>query len=883
MTNSDDQIKMIGIDPLDQARFLVRKRDGRNEEFNEARIHLAIESAFKSVQGIAEGQKLPDSTQGAIKNTAGAVAERVLGEAIKGMPLEVERIQDAVEEELMRAGHLKVARCYILYREERRRARVEREKRAAQIHSAAVSASPPASPSAEKKEPSEPPSLKLWAGEACRGLEERCPAEELARETWRRVRASGRKEDLENTMARVLESRLTNDPAWDTVAARFLSGRIYRQALPEWAAGAELEPVFRQHFPEYINEGVYLRLLAPAMADFDLERLAGALRLERDAQFSAAGLQALSDHFLLRDHGRCLETPQYFWMRLAMGLALSEGEQAAERALEFYEALSSFAFVPSAPILFNAGTAHPHLAVCYAASGWNDLEHITTQLGGRMSAHQRTGLTCSWLEPWHLKFHDFLARPLPGEEPWHHDLNKGAWIPDLFMKRVREKGRWTLFDPAEVPDLHELFGRAFEQRYVEYEKKAARGEIKEFRQIEALELWHEILASLAETGQPWLAFKDAANLRSSQDHTGVVRSGNLCSGILLNTPAGAPAVCALGAINLAAHIEDDGLDAGRLSRTAATAIRMLDNALDLSAYPSPAARESGREHRAVGLGITGFQEALYQLRLGYGSAAAAEFADRSMEAVSYHAILASSALARERGGYASHPGSKWSHGLLPADTLAHLEEERGRPVIVDRSGSLDWTFARQTIRRDGLRHGSITAVGPSPEGSLIAGVTDSIELARRPLFGQGAGGRRRAWNLHLVEDLKRLNLWDNEMMEELRRGEYSIQPVARIPQSLKEIYRTAFEIEPHWLVECAARRQKWIDLGQPLTLYAAEADLGAISEIYLLAWEQGLKSTRQLCLPELEPGQKQPDETCQVKSYQAFAVGQTPSAASHTL
>ncbi|MGD0410817.1 MAG: ribonucleoside-diphosphate reductase subunit alpha [Verrucomicrobiota bacterium] len=848
MIDAADQLKMIGIDPREETRFLVRKRDGRNEEFNEARIFMAIECAFKAVHGIVPDQPLPEAALVAVLKTADAVAERVLSGAIKGEPLEVERIQDAVEEQLMRDGHWQVARSYILYRDERRRARVEREKRAV------PGPSPPAAAtSAPEQTPAKAPScFQIWAAAACRGLEDRCSMEDLAQEALR-LEQQGIK-DPEKAMELAADSRLTADPACDTVAARLFLRSIYRQALPQWVESAEVEPVCRRGFSDYIHEAIHLRLLAPEMADFDLEFLAGGLRLEHDAQFSAAGLRLLSADFLLRDQGRLLEPPQYFWMRLAMGLALREGARADERALEFYEALSSFAFVPSTPVLFNAGTAQPHLAVCYAATGWNDLEHITAQPGGRMSRRMRAGLTCSWLEPWHGSMPDFLARPRPGEPPWEHDLNKGAWIPDLFLQRVREGGRWTLFDALEVPDLHRLFGAAFQKRFLEYEARAARGEMKEFRQVPALELWREILASLAETGQPWLAFKDAANLRSLQDPAEAVRSALLGAGALLPTPA----ACSLGAINLAAHVDENGLDAARLGRTAAAAMRMLDNALDLSAFPSPALRAAARAERAAGLGITGFQEALYQLRLPYASAAAAEFADRGMELVSYCAILESTALARERGPCPAYAGSKWSCGLLPADTLAFLEEQRGRAVAADRPGSLDWAFVRDSVKRHGMRNSAVTAIGPALEGSWIAGVTPSIEPAARTLFGEGAGGARGPWNLHLVEDLRRLNLWDDAMREELRRNEHSLQQIERIPPSLRDIYRTAFEIEPRWLIECAARRQKWMDQGQSLTLFATDASFEALSELYLLAWERGLLTTNRLRVPEPPPLQKPP-------------------------
>ena len=853
MFDAPDQLKMIGIDPREETRFYVRKRDGRSQEFNEARIFMAIECAFKAVHGIPPEQPMPDAMAAVVFKMADAVAERVLGGAIKGQLLEVESIQDVVEEELMRGGHWQVARSYILYRDERRRARLRREKSAAPVQASPETSAPEETPPVLIRA-----CYETWAAEACRGLEDRCSAEELAAEAARREQGG----ELERAMELAAESRQSADPAYDIVAARLLLGSICRQALPQWAEGAEMEAVCRRSFSRHIRDGVYLGLLAPEMEEFNLELLAGGLRPERDAQFSAAGLRYLSAEFLLREKERILETPQYFWMRLAMGLALREGERADERALEFYEALSTFAFVPSAPVLYNAGTAQPHLAACFTATGWNGLEHVMEQPGGRMGGRARAGLTCSWLEPWHGGMKDFLARPRPGEPPWEQDLNKGGWIPDLFMRRVREGGRWTLFDAQETPDLHLLFGAAFEKRYLEYEAQAARGGMREFRQIPALELWREMLASLAETGQPWLAFKDAANLRSLRGSAGDAGGAPVGAGTLLR----APAVISLGAINLAAHVDGNGLDGERLGRTVTVAMRMIDNALDISAFPSPALEAAAREQRAAGLGITGFQDALYRLGFGYRSGAAAEFADRSMEMIAWHAIMESASLARERGPCAAYAGSKWSAGLLPADMAAILEAERGRPAGVERAGVLDWTLARESIRRDGMRNIAVTAIWPALEGSRMAGVTPSIEPAALAVFAEGAGGARGAWNGHLLEDLRRLNLWDEAMREELARNGHSIQSIERIPQFLREIYRTAFEIEPRRLIECAARRQKWIDLGQAMTLYAPDSSFAALSEIYLLAWERGLITTNRLRVCDAPPrteerGQSAPEET----------------------
>jgi ribonucleoside-diphosphate reductase alpha chain len=744
------------MDPLQGRKLFVRKRDGRVEEFNEARICLAIESAFKAVEGIGRDAKLPGPLQSAVKKCADVVVERVLSRAVRGEQLEVERIQDAVEDQLMLDGHLAVARRYILYREKRRLARAEREGRAAP-------------PSAIAFPVQGTPVMKSLPGAA--------PVPAPA-------------------------------PSAEGGAARSLLREIYSQALPAAPCDEELEleAAHCGQFSVYVNEGQYLNLLAPELPGFDLELLAGALRLERDKLFPFAGLQALHDDYLLRDNGRLIETPQYFWMRAAMGLALNEGEQRNARAVEFYEALSTFRFVPSETVLCHAGTVEPRLITCFAATGWNDLEHVTAQPGARMEHRKKTGLTCSWLEPWHTGIGDFLERPPPGAPAWSHDLNKALWVPDLFMKRVRQQGRWTLFDPAEVPDLHQQFGRVFEERYLAYEQKADRGEMRGFRRVNAVDLWQEILASLAQTGQPWIGFKDAANVRSAQDHAGVVHGASLCTALLLNTsPLEAPA-CSVGAVNLAAHLAGDSpvpLDIPLLRSTVGAAMRMLDNAIDISSYPGGAARAASREHRPAALGILGFQDALDWLKAGYDSAAAADFADRSMEIISHCAILASASLARERGAYPSYAGSKWSHGLLPVDTLALLAAERGLPVDVDLSMTQDWDRVREAVRRDGLRHCTTTAISSTEAGSRITGASPSIEPA-----GQESQGE----------------------------------------------HRTAFEIGPQWLIECAARRQKWLDMGQALTLYAADPGLTALAGIFMQAWEKGLKTTRQLYSPPRPPG-----------------------------
>jgi ribonucleotide reductase alpha subunit len=658
---------MQGIDPLQDKWFLVRKRDGRIEEFNEARVLLAIESAFKAHHGLLPDASLPDSAQAAAKFCAEQVVQRVLSRAVKGEELEVERIQDTVEDQLMLAGHLEVARRYILYREKRRIARAERESRP--------------NPSASIKEASDSPTAAL---------------------------------------ASVLPELRS----------------LYRQALPKQRDLQQLEDVYRRHFDGCLNEGDYWRRLSPELLEFDSDRLARSLRIDRDQPITAARLGALCDHYLLREQGRCLETPQYFWMRIAMGLALNEDRRREERALDFYEALSTFRFIPSDLILSHAGTPQPFLA------------------GGSQAEPSNL-----WIEPWRRDILDALDCKRP-------------WMPDLFMKRVRQAASWSLFDPDETGDLHDCCGREFEKRYLAYEQKAKQGALRFARQVNSVDLWHEIVASVPQTGQARLGFKDAIGLRSPRFHP---------------QSAAGP----LGAINLAAHIPERGgaLDLGLLRATIASAVRMLDNAVDLSFYHTEQARLSGLEHRAIGLGVAGFQEALDRLHLTRQSKAAADFADWSMELVSCAAISASAELARERGPFPRYSESKWQDGILPIDTLAQLSEERGVCVDVPADISQDWAPVREKIRRHGMRNGATTAISTLDTPARIAGVTPSIDS---PLAGQ--------------------------------------------------------EIDPTWLIECAARRQKWMDLGQTLTLRTSEMDPGKMAELYMRAWEKGIQTMRHLFL-----------------------------------
>jgi ribonucleoside-diphosphate reductase alpha chain len=791
-------------------------------------------------------------------------------------------------------GHVQVARRYIIYREDRRKARALRGDRDVtgqvqeELHITLRDGS---------KEVLEPQRIRRTLIRACRGFEDRCEAREMADETMRNLYDGVRIDEIEKAMIFAAKSRIELDPAYGYVTARLLLEVIYRETLPGFEHYHDITVAHASRFKAYLEEGIAADRLTPRLLEFDLEKIAAALKPERDLQFNYMGLQTIYDRYLIHIGGRRIESPQFFWMRVCLGLSLNEGEKKNERAIEFYELLSSFLFTSSTPTLFNSGTLHPQLSSCYLTTVMDDLDHIfkcisddaklSKWAGGlgndwtnvratgslikgtngesqgvipflkvandtAVAVNQggkRKGAMCAYLETWHLDIEDFLElRKNVGDERRRtHDMNTANWIPDLFMKRVKENAQWTLFSPSDVSDLHDLYGRSFEERYAEYEAMADRGEIALFKRVEASSIWRKILSMVFETGHPWITFKDPSNLRSPQDHTGVVHSSNLCTEILLNTSAEETAVCNLGSIGLPLHVNENGLDLVQLEKTVRTAMRMLDNVIDINYYPTPEARNANLRHRPVGMGLMGFQDALYKLKISYASKEAVSFADTSMEAISYFAILASTELAAERGAYETYKGSKWDRGLLPIDTIDLLEEERGLPVMMDRSSTLDWNAVRSAVRKHGMRNSNTMAIAPTATISNITGVSQSIEPTFKNLFAKGnLSGDFTVINSYLVEDLKSLGLWDRKMLEELKYMDGSILSIDRIPENVREIYRTAFEVEPGWYIECASRRQKWIDMGQSLNLYIAAPNGRKLNDMYLHAWETGLKTTYYL-------------------------------------
>ena len=638
-------------------------------------------------------------------------------------------------------------------------------------------------------------------------------------------------------------------------------------------------------------------MVAPTLRDFDLQRLGEALLPERDLQFTYLGLQTLYDRYFIHSDDTRIELPQIFFMRVAMGLAVEEPDKNA-RAIEFYELLSSFDYMSSTPTLFNAGTLRPQLSSCYLTTvpddlhgiygaiqdnamlskfagglgnDWTPVRALGAYIKGTNGKSQgvvpflkvvndtavavnqggkRKGAVCAYLETWHLDIEEFVElRKNTGDDRRRtHDMNTANWIPDLFMKRVFEDGDWTLFSPNDTPDLHDLYGAAFEKRYNEYEAMTHDGSMKLYKTVKAQNLWRKMLGMLFETGHPWMTFKDPCNLRSPQQHVGVVHSSNLCTEITLNTNKDEIAVCNLGSVNLPQHIDENGLNLEKLQKTVRTAVRMLDNVVDINYYSVPQAKNSNLLHRPVGLGLMGFQDALYKQHIAYGSGGAVEFADRSMEAISYYAIQSSSELAEERGAYSSYEGSLWSQGIFPLDSLNKLIAERGEQYIqVDKSHTLDWDGLRDMVKARGMRNSNVMAIAPTATIANITGVSQSIEPTYQNLYVKSnLSGEFTVVNPYLVSDLKAKGLWDSVMVNDLKYYDGSVQPIDRIPEELKAIYANAFEVEPRWLVESASRRQKWIDQAQSLNLYINNASGKKLDITYRMAWLCGLKTTYYL-------------------------------------
>jgi ribonucleoside-diphosphate reductase alpha chain len=869
--------------------YKIIRRNGAVVGFEPSKISIAVTKAFLAVNG---GQGAASArVRELVEQLTSSVVSALVRRQPAGGTFHIEDIQDQVELALMRSGEHDVARAYVLYRAKRM------EERAQQQSTMPASDAPQLHVTEDgQRRPLDLAQVRALITAACVGLEKHVDAEAILAETVKNLYDGVPVEELHKSAILAARALMEKDPAYSRVTARLLMHTIRKEVFGQEVAQADAAAHYIDYFPKYIKKGIEADLLDTKLAQFDLAKLADAIKPDRDLQFGYLGLQTLYDRYFLHIEGTRIEMPQAFYMRVAMGLALNEVNREA-RAIEFYNLLSSFDFMSSTPTLFNSGTQRSQLSSCYLTTVSDDLDGIYEAIkenallakfaGGlgndwtpvrALGAHikgtngksqgvvpflkvvndtavavnqggKRKGAVCAYLETWHMDIEEFLdLRKNTGDDRRRtHDMNTANWIPDMFMKRVMEKGAWTLFSPSDVPDLHDKYGRAFEEAYLGYEAKAARGELKLYKTVQALDLWRKMLSMLFETGHPWITFKDPCNIRSPQQHVGVVHSSNLCTEITLNTNESEIAVCNLGSVNLPAHMKDGKLDHAKLEKTIRIAMRMLDNVIDINYYAVKKARDSNLRHRPVGMGIMGFQDCLHMMRIPYASMDAVEFADHSMEAVCYYAYWASTELAEERGRYSSYKGSLWDRGILPQDSLKLLAEERGGYLEVDSSESMDWTALRGRIKEHGMRNSNCVAIAPTATISNIIDVAACIEPTYQNLYVKSnLSGEFTEINAHLVRDLKARGLWDEVMVADLKYFDGSLAKIDRVPQDLRALYATAFEVEPKWLVEAASRRQKWIDQAQSLNIYMAGASGKKLDETYKLAWLRGLKTTYYL-------------------------------------
>jgi ribonucleoside-diphosphate reductase alpha chain len=873
------------------------KRNGKVAPYDANKIQVALSKAFIAVEGgsAASSDRIHHNLEQLTDQITHAFHRRLPS----GGTIHIEDIQDQVELVLMRSGEHKVARAYVLYREERRRAR-EATLKTTPVKDGSASHMI-TMPNGEVK-PLNLERIKTLVAEACQNLDD-VDSAPILKDALRNLYHQAQLEDVHKALIMAARALVETEPNYTYVSARLLLNSLRTEALSKLGmqqetTADEMAKIYPEYFKTYLMQGISQEIIDPSLAEFDLEKLGKALLANRDMQFTYLGLQTLYDRYFIHEHNTRYELPQAFFMRVSMGLALREPKNRDEKAIEFYLQLSSFDYMSSTPTLFNAGTTRPQLSSCYLTTVPDHLDGIYGAIkdnallskfaGGlgndwtavrAMGAHikgtngrsqgvvpflnvadatavavnqggKRKGAVCAYLECWHKDVEEFLElRKNTGDDRRRtHDMNTALWIPDLFMKRVHEKSDWTLFSPDEVPGLHDTYGKDFEKLYLKYEKQASLGQLQNTKTLPAIKLWRKMLSMLFETGHPWLTFKDTCNLRSPQQHTGVIHSSNLCTEITLNTSDEEIAVCNLGSINLPAHIINGKLDEEKLKKTIKTAVRMLDNVIDINYYSVPQARNSNLKHRPVGLGLMGFQDALYAMGIDYASDEAIQFADKSMELISYYTILASSDLAKERGHYSSYEGSLWSQGILPIDSIKLVQKARGRDLLrQDTSTSLDWEALRIKVRTQGMRNSNLMAIAPTATISNICGVSQSIEPTYQNLFVKSnLSGEFTVVNPYLIADLKALNLWDEVMVNDLKYFNGSIQSINRIPAELKARYATAFEIDPKWLIEAASRRQKWLDQAQSLNVYMAKPSGKKLDELYRNAWVSGLKTTYYL-------------------------------------
>lgn len=861
----------------------VIKRTGDVAAFDAEKISVAIGKAFLAV----EGQQSADSSR--IHDRITQLTEMVLNTFTRRLPsggtIHIEEIQDQVELALMRTGEHKVARAYVIYRDQRASARKDTNSN----HHPTLQVTD----ANGQLQPLDLSALQATVNRAAEGLEG-IDVQAIIDETVKNLYNGVKESDIATTMMMATRTRIEQEPNYTYVTARLLRDELVSTGLA--FLGLPADTAENNALEAFLKKGVELDLLSPDLLKFDLEKLAAAIQPERSNQFTYLGLQTLFDRYFIHSNGVRFELPQLFFMRVSMGLALNEQDKE-ERAIEFYNLLSSFDYMASTPTLFNSGTLRPQLSSCYLTTigddlydiygamrdnamlskwagglgnDWTPVRALNSYIKGTNGKSQgvvpflkvandtavavnqggkRKGAVCAYLETWHLDIEEFLElRKNTGDDRRRtHDMNTANWVPDLFMQRVFEDSEWTLFTPSETPDLHDLTGAEFAERYAYYESVAKEQNMLH-KKVRAKDLWRKMLSMLFETGHPWITFKDVCNLRSPQQHVGVVHSSNLCTEITLNTNQDEIAVCNLGSINLVQHVKGGVLDREKLARTVKTAVRMLDNVIDINYYAVPQAKNSNLKHRPVGMGIMGFQDALYEMGMAYGSDEAVNFADESMEVISYYAIQTSSDLAVERGAYSTFKGSLWDQGILPIDSLEIVAKSRPERMFeVDRTQRLDWDSLRAKVQKDGMRNSNVMAIAPTATISNICGVSQSIEPTFQNLYVKSnLSGEFTVINPYLVRALKERGLWDTVMVNDLKHFEGSVQKIARIPEELKAIFATAFEVEPRWIVDAASRRQKWIDQAQSLNLYISGANGKKLDITYKMAWLRGLKTTYYL-------------------------------------
>lgn len=871
----------------------VIKRNGQPALYDQDRIRVAIIKAYMDPRVLGASAESSASVQEKAQKFASSITETIYRRSSGGGVMGIEEIQDLVELTLMRAGEHQVARYYIIYREER----IETRK-PSDLEFKSNTEGLTVTNEDGTTEPFDEDYWKTTVVNACSNLDFVDPTTVYLEATKALYKGISTKE-IPQAFLIATRTMVESEPNYSMVTARLLLNTITENVAKTLSVDTskDARQTYKNLFIAGIHAGVENKRINPVLGkDFDLLALAEALNPERDLQFTYLGLQTLADRYFLHIDDNHIEIPQTFYMRVAMGLAIKE-DNPTERAIEFYNVLSSFDFMCSTPTLFNAGTLHSQLSSCYLttvpddmggiADAWKENSLLSKWAGGlgndwtpvralgsrikgtngksqgvvpflkvandiAVAVNQggkRKGAACAYLETWHLDMEEFLElRKNTGDDRRRtHDMNTANWIPDLFMKRVMQEADWTLFSPSDCPDLHDLYGSKFDQRFEQYEAMTKTGEIKNFKTIPAIKLWRRMLEMLFETGHPWLTFKDPCNIRSPQQHAGVVHSSNLCTEITLNTNDDEIAVCNLGSVNLLRHVDENGINNAKLEKTITTAVRMLDNVIDINFYPVEKARNSNMRHRPIGLGLMGFQDALYEQGIPYGTEEAVLFADSSMESISYYAIKASAKLAEERGAYDSFNGSLWNKGIVPVDSIYALAEARGEQYLeMDNTENLDWESVRGMVKQ-GMRNSNVMAIAPTATIANIVGVTQSIEPTYQNLFVKSnLSGEFTVINSHLVHALRAEGLWDAVMVSDLKHYEGSLKQIERIPEHIKALFATAFEVDARWIIDSASRRQKWLDQSQSLNLYINEASGKKLDFIYKMAWYRGLKTTYYL-------------------------------------